>query len=193
MGEPKRLNRQYDVPRKLHDKQKMIIDRKLEREYGLKTKTEIWKAESVVRNYRKLARKLLAGNVDNYDKRMSELLGRLQKIGIFTKDHTIDDVLKLQASDLLERRLQTQVFRRGLSLTPKQARQLITHGHIIVNGTKRTAPGSLVMAGDSIAYINTKIKAVIDKAQEQKGKPFIKEKKVVAKEEIKQESEWLWR
>lgn len=190
MGEPRRLNRQFDVPRKLHDKQKMIIDRKLEREYGLKTKREIWKAESVVRNYRKLARKLLAGNVDNYDKRMSELLERLQKLGIFTKDHTIDDVLKLQASDLLERRLQTQVFRRGLSLTPKQARQLITHGHIIVNGTKRTAPGSLVMAGDSIAYIDTKIKAVIDKSQEQKGKPFVKEaKKIFVKEEKKEENE----
>jgi small subunit ribosomal protein S4 len=188
MGEPRRLNRQYDVPRKLHDKQKMVIDRKLEREYGLKTKREIWKAESVVRNYRKIARNLLAGNADNYDKRMSELLGRLQKIGIFTKDHTIDDVLKLQASDILERRLQTQVFRRGLALTPKQSRQLITHGHIIVNGTKRTAPSSLVMAGDSIAYIDTKIKAVIDKSQEQKGKPFLKPNKE-KKEEKKEESE----
>ncbi|MFA5746330.1 MAG: 30S ribosomal protein S4 [archaeon] len=184
MGEPKRLNRQFDVPRKLHDKQKMVIDRKLEREYGLKTKKEIWKAETVVRNYRKLARNLLAGNVDNYDKRMNELLGRLQKIGMFTKDHTIDDVLKLQASDILERRLQTQVFRRGLALTPKQARQLITHGHIIINGVKRTAPGSLVHAGDSIAYIDTSIKAAIDRAQEQKGKPFLKDKpKEVKKEE----------
>ena len=98
-------------------------------------------------------------------------------MGIFTKDHTIDDVLKLQASDILERRLQTQAFRRGLGLTPNQARQLIVHGHIIVNGVKRTAPGSIVMAGDSIAYKNTKIKAVIDKSLEQKGKPALKETK----------------
>jgi small subunit ribosomal protein S4 len=177
MGEPRKLSRRYDVPRKLHDKQKMIIDNKLTKEYGLKTKKEIWKAESVVRNYRKVARSLLAGNVDNYEKRHAELLGRLQKMGIFTKDHTIDDVLKLQASDILERRLQTQAFRRGLALTPNQARQLIVHGHIIVNGVKRTAPGSIVMAGDSIAYKNTKIKAVIDKSLEQKGKPALKETK----------------
>ncbi len=190
MGEPRRLNRQYDVPRKLHDKQKMINDRKLEREYGLKTKREIWKAESIVRNYRKMARNLLAGNIDDYEKRTRELLGKLQRTGIFTKDHTIDDVLKLQASDLLERRLQTQVFRRGLALTPKQARQLITHGHIIVNGVKRTAPSSIVMAGDSIAYIDTKIKAAIDRAQEQKGKPFVKPVKQNKEEkETKKESE----
>ncbi len=186
MGEPRRLSRKYDVPRKLYDKQKMIIDRKLEREYGLKTKREIWKAESVVRNYRKIARSLLAGNVDDIDKRTNELLSRLQKIGIFTKDHTIEDVLKLQASDMLERRLQTQVFRRGLALTPKQSRQLITHGHIIVNGIRRTAPSSIVYANDSIAYIDTKIKAAIDRAQEQKGKPFLKTK---PKEEKKEEAE----
>jgi small subunit ribosomal protein S4 len=183
MGEPRKLSRKYDVPRKLHDKQKMVIDDKLTKEYGLKVKKEIWKAESVVRNYRKLARSLLAGNVDNYEKRHAEILGRLQKIGIFTKDHTIDDVLKLQASDLLERRLQTQVFRRGLALTPNQARQLIVHGHIIVNGVKRTAPGSIVYANDSIAYKDTKIKAVIDKSLEQKGKPALKET------ETKKESE----
>jgi small subunit ribosomal protein S4 len=177
MGEQRKLSRQYDVPRKLHDKQKMIIDNKLTKEYGLKTKKEIWKAESVVRNYRKLARNLLAGNVDNYEKRYAELIGKLQKMGIFTKDHTIDDVLKLQASDILERRLQTQVFRRGLTLTPNQARQLIVHGHIIVNGVKRTAPSSIVYANDSIAYKDTKIKAVIDKSLEQKGKPMLKETK----------------
>ena len=102
MGEPRRLNRQYDVQESF-DKQKMINDRKLEREYGLKTKREIWKAESIVRNYRKMARNLLAGNIDDYEKRTRELLGKLQRTGIFTKDHTIDDVLKLQASDLLER------------------------------------------------------------------------------------------
>ena len=181
MGEPRKLSRKYDVPRKLHDKQKMVIDNKLTKEYGLKVKKEIWKAESVVRNYRKLARSLLAGTADNYERRHAELIGKLQKIGIFTKDHTIDDVLKLQASDLLERRLQTQVFRRGLALTPNQARQLIVHGHILVNGVKRDAPGSIVHAGDSVAYKNTKIKAVIDKSLEQKGKPALKE--------IKKESE----
>lgn len=177
MGEPKKLSRKYEVPRKIHDKQKMILDNKLKEEYGLKTKKEIWKAETIVRNYRKIARGLLAGNVDNYEKRQAELLGKLEKIGIFTKDHSIEDVLKLQASDLLERRLQTQVFRKGLALTPNQARQLIVHGHIIVNGVKRTAPGSIVHANDSIAYKTTKIKAVIDKSLEQKGKPVLKDTK----------------
>lgn len=184
MGEPKRLSRKYDVPRKVWDRQKIIADRKLIKEYGLRNKEEIWKAETQVRNLRKLARQLLAGGVDDYTKRSTEILNKLVKMGVFTKDHTVEDILKLQATDILERRLQTQVFKKGLSLTVDQARQLITHGHIAVNGVKRTAPSSIVNINDNISYTNTKIKAVIDKSIEAKGKPVLKEEK---KEEVKGE------
>jgi len=184
MGEPKRLSRKFDVPRKIWDRQKIIADRKLIKEYGLRNKEEIWKAETQVRNLRKQARQLLAGRVDDYNKRSKEIINKLVKMGIFTKDHTVEDILKLQATDVLERRLQTQVFKKGLSLSVSQARQLITHGHIAVNGVKRTAPSSIVFVGDSISYTDTKIKAVIEKSLESKGKPVLKEQK---KEEVKGE------
>ncbi len=175
MGEPRRLNRQYSVPKKMWNKQKIVSERKIINEYGLKTKKEVWKAETIVRKLRKTARNLLAGNVDDYDKRHQELFSKLINLGIFTKDSVLEDVLKLQTTDFLERRLQTQVLRKGLSLSAKQARQLITHGHIAVNGVVRTAPGSIIKINDNISYSSSKMKAVIDKAMETKGKPIVKE------------------
>ena len=177
MGDPKRLNRLYDVPRMKWNKQRILADRKIMDEYGLRTKKELWKAETTVRELRKRARLLLAGRSDNYEVRKSELLGKLIALGIFTKDHKIEDVLKLTLTDFLDRRLQTIVLRKGLALTPLQSRQLIVHGHIAVNGRKRNIPGSIVRADEVIAYTKTHIKNVIDKSIEMKGKPISKEVK----------------
>lgn len=177
MGDPKRLNRLYDVPRMKWNKQRILADRKIMDEYGLRTKKELWKAETTVRELRKRARLLLAGRSDNYEVRKNELLGKLIALGIFTKDHKIEDVLKLTLTDFLDRRLQTIVLRKGLALTPLQSRQLIVHGHIAVNGRKRNIPGSIVRADEVIAYTKTHIKNVIDKSIEMKGKPISKEVK----------------
>ena len=46
--------------------------------------------------------------------------------------------------NILDRRLQTQVYLQGLSSTAKQARQLIVHGHISVDGAVTRVPGMLV-------------------------------------------------
>jgi small subunit ribosomal protein S4 len=154
----------------------------------LKTKKEIWKAETEVKKLRKKARLLLAGRVDDYSTRKNELLNKLVRLGIFTKEHKVEDVLKLNTSDLLDRRLQTLVFRKGLAITPNQARQLIVHGHILVNGKKRKIPGSLINEKDTISYANTNIKNNIDKMLELKGKTVSKQEsktdnKVKEKEE----------
>lgn len=189
MGNPKRLERQYDVPRMKWNKSKIRADKKIMSEYGLKTKKEIWKAETEVRKFRKRARLLLAGRIDDYATRKDELLKRLEGIGILSKDSKIEDVLKLEATDFLDRRLQTLVFRNGLALTANQARQLITHNHILVNGKVRTIPGSLIKAGELIAYSNTKIKNEIDRSLEEKGKPVSKEKKSAKEKENKETAE----
>lgn len=52
---------------------------------------------------------------------------------------------------LLERRLDNVVFRLGLAPTVPGARQLVTHGHITVNGTRVTFPAFEVNRGDTIA------------------------------------------
>lgn len=51
---------------------------------------------------------------------------------------------------LLESRLDNVLFRAGLGITRKQTRQIVSHGHTLVNGNKVDIPSYLVKAGDVI-------------------------------------------
>jgi small subunit ribosomal protein S4 len=52
---------------------------------------------------------------------------------------------------LLECRLDNVAYRLGFGASRKQARQVVSHGHLTINGKKITVPGALVKAGDVIA------------------------------------------
>lgn len=52
---------------------------------------------------------------------------------------------------LLESRLDNLVYRAGMATTRRQSRQLVNHGHILVNGKKVDIPSYHVVAGDKIA------------------------------------------
>jgi small subunit ribosomal protein S4 len=52
---------------------------------------------------------------------------------------------------LLECRLDNVVYRLGFGASRKEARQLVNHGHITVNGRTRTVPGALVKTGNVVA------------------------------------------
>ena len=52
---------------------------------------------------------------------------------------------------LLETRLDNVVYRLGLATTRKQARQLVAHGHITINGSKVDIPSYLVKPGQEIS------------------------------------------
>ena len=51
---------------------------------------------------------------------------------------------------LLERRLDNMVYRLGFATSRAEARQLVRHGHFLVNGRKVDIPSYLVKAGDVI-------------------------------------------
>ena len=51
---------------------------------------------------------------------------------------------------LLESRLDNVVFRAGFAITRKQSRQIVNHGHVLVNGKRVDIPSYLVKAGDVI-------------------------------------------
>jgi small subunit ribosomal protein S4 len=51
----------------------------------------------------------------------------------------------------LEARLDNVVFRAGFARTRRMARQLVSHGHIMVNGKRMTVPSHMVAVGDIIA------------------------------------------
>ncbi len=53
---------------------------------------------------------------------------------------------------LLERRLDNVVYRLGFADSRKQARQLVRHGHIILNGHKTNIPSYLVKEGDTVGW-----------------------------------------
>ncbi len=51
---------------------------------------------------------------------------------------------------LLERRIDNVIFRLGFANTRRQARQIVTHGHITVNGKRLDIPSALVKVGDVV-------------------------------------------
>lgn len=73
--------------------------------------------------------------------------------------------------ELLERRLDNVIYRLGLASSRAQARQLVRHGHIILNGRKVDIPSLSVKAEDVIKVkegISAKIRANLEKAEEGK-------------------------
>lgn len=61
---------------------------------------------------------------------------------------------------LLERRLDNVVYRAGFSTSRRQARQLVNHGHILVNGKKVDIPSFQVKLGDVISVKDKSVKNV---------------------------------
>lgn len=147
MGKPKFSRKKYETPSHPWQEQRIQEENELITKYGLKNKKEIWKAETRLRRYRSQARELLASisTGDEQSKKESkQLIDHLSRINILPANSTLDDVLALETESILSRRLQTIAYLKGFSATPKQARQLISHGHIAVNGREVTVPGYIV-------------------------------------------------
>ena len=144
MGDTKKIRKKYSRPRKLWSVAKLDEERKLMKAFGLQNKKELWRAQALVRNKRQNARKMLAQSSEERKKLQGELIESLARYGILGKNAMLDNVLSLNAESVMERRLQTIVWRAGLAGTIQQARQFITHGHIAVNGKKITSPGYMV-------------------------------------------------
>ena len=60
---------------------------------------------------------------------------------------------------LLERRLDNAVYRLGFADSRSQARQLVEHGHIMLNGRKTDIPSCIVKEGDTISWKETSTKS----------------------------------
>ncbi len=145
----RRQRKSFARPTKKWDKHRIEEEARLLRDYGLKNKRELWKAKGIIKKFRARARKLFGEETGK-----EELFDRLRKLGIFRKEATLDDVLGLTVEAILERRLQTLVYRKGLAQTPRQARQLIAHRHITVGGRIVDVPGYIVTVKEegSIEY-----------------------------------------
>ncbi|WP_400147204.1 30S ribosomal protein S4 [Candidatus Methanarcanum hacksteinii] len=148
MGDPKFSRRSYDTPSHPWQGERIKAEVVLVNQYGLKNKTEVWKAQSVLRNFRKQSRELQARlrSGDAQAKIEADaLLNKCSKIGVLpVEGATLNDILTLSEENILSRRLQTLVFEKGMASTVGQARQMIVHGHIFMNGHRVTIPGYIV-------------------------------------------------
>jgi len=137
----------YETPNHPYQGERIAQESDLLGRYGLKNKEELWRAQSQLRSMRREARRLLGdaqGDVETAQQAGAEFVARLRKLGILGQDDDISQVLSLDVTDLLERRLQTVAYRKGLAHTPQQARQFINHGHVVVDGSRVTTPSKKV-------------------------------------------------
>jgi len=136
----------YETPNHPYQGERIAEEHALLDRYGLKNKEELWRAESELRSYRREARDLLAQAQDDpvVTRRTREFLGRLKRVGVLDETDGLGDVLGLEIEDVLERRLQTVVYRQGLANSPKQARQFILHGHVTVGDRRHCVPSYVV-------------------------------------------------
>jgi small subunit ribosomal protein S4 len=145
MGDPKRPRKKYETPRHPWQEDRLKEELQLIGEYGLRNKRELWRAASVLRKYRKIARDLFILTGEERRRRERELIEKLYRTGLVPQDADANYVLQLTVRDILERRLQTIVFRRGLARSPHHARQLITHKKVAVGERIVSAPSYLVL------------------------------------------------
>ncbi len=145
MGDPKRPRKTWEGPKHPWIKERLERERELLGRYGLRNKKELWKAETLARKFRHRARALLGLPPEARREAAKALLEKLYKMGIIDDPNAdVDIVLSITAEDILERRLQTIVYKKGLAKSIYQARQLIVHGHIAIAGRRVTSPGYLV-------------------------------------------------
>ena len=154
MGDPKKQRKKYETPRFRWRKDILQEELKLIGQYGLRNKHELWRHKTTLSTARGIARSLIGKPAEERTKIENELLARLKKQGILAETSALDNVLDLSIEDILERRLQTIVFRKGLTRTIFQARQLITHGHIIIGNRRVTVPSYTVAKAeeDQVMY-----------------------------------------
>ncbi|MCS6769466.1 MAG: 30S ribosomal protein S4 [Candidatus Caldarchaeum sp.] len=151
MGDPKRIRKKYETPGHPWRKERLDEELRLMGDYGLRNKREIWNALSKLRKYRAMARSLYTAVGERRTLEESKLMGKLYRLGLLPQSATLDDVLRLSVKDLLDRRLQTMVYRLGLSKTIHQARQFITHGKVFVGQRRVKAPSYHVLRGEEEA------------------------------------------
>lgn len=149
MGSPKKPRKTYSTPSHPWQSARIKEEKELVRQYGLKNKKEIWKMSSILKNFQIQAKRLIAEKSTQAEKEKKQLIDRLLKAGLI-KTADLNAVLNITLKDVMDRRLQTIIFKRGLAKSIDQARQFIVHEHIFVGENKMTVPSYLVKSGEEL-------------------------------------------
>jgi len=172
----RRLRRRFKRPKSPFDVQQLADGKELQKKYGLRRKKEIWIAQEIVRGFRQRARQLTA---ESNPAEENILLKKIEKLGLLPEGGKLDDVSGLTVENLLERRLQTLVEKRGFAKTVNQARQTIVHGQVRIRERKIIFPSYLVTVEEESSIVSsfTPPKPVKQQVTKSKGeKPEEKQK-----------------
>ncbi len=115
MGDIKKARKKYKTPTHPWNRVRIDLERELTNEYGLQNKKEILRVESVLRDVKKQAKDLIARRDPQSEREWNLLKARLTRLGLAPADLKVENVLDLSMKDVMDRRLQTQVVRKGLA------------------------------------------------------------------------------
>jgi small subunit ribosomal protein S4 len=138
----KKLKKQYETPKTGWNEERINREDELKEDYGLKNKREIYKAQSQLRSFRREARKLISA--EDSKEAEKEVIQKANSLGLIREKDGLEGLLTLNVTDILDRRIQTAVNRKGFSQTVREARQMVVHGHVYVNGERVNTPGYLL-------------------------------------------------
>ncbi|MDP3734078.1 MAG: 30S ribosomal protein S4 [Nanoarchaeota archaeon] len=145
MGDPKKLKKKYFPPPHPWNRGFIEEGKVFKKEYGLKNRKEILIASSFLKKYKDIAKKLIATPTSQAEKEKQQVLAKLKKMGLLPASVSgLDSILGLEIKDIMERRAQSLVYRKGLARTMNQARQFIVHHHIRIGKKGITAPAAFL-------------------------------------------------
>ncbi len=155
MGDPKQQRRKYQKPSHPWERARIDTERVILEDYGLKNKKEIWKMQSKLRNITSQIKKIIGMPAEKSEALKGSLQKKLVTLGLIQGAMPLEDAMNLSVNNIMDRRLQTLVYKKGMARSIGQARQFISHAHIVVGGRKITAPSYLVSVEEepSIGFV----------------------------------------
>ncbi|MBI5803947.1 30S ribosomal protein S4 [Candidatus Pacearchaeota archaeon] len=133
-----RKKKNYVKPKQIFEAGRIEEENVLKEKYGLKNKREIWKTLAIVNYFRRRAKELARAPLEEQE----VFFSKLRAIGL--NINSVVDVLDLKVENILDRRLSTIVASKGVANTTRQARQMVVHKKILVNGKVIDSPAYLV-------------------------------------------------
>ncbi|CBK19682.2 uncharacterized protein [Blastocystis hominis] len=137
----------FSTPRRPFERERLDQELRICGEFGLRCKREIWRVQLVLAKIRKAARELLTLPEDDPRRifQGAAIIRRMARLGLVSEEEMkLDMILELSTSKLMDRRLQTRVFKLGLAKSIHHARVLIKQRHIRVGQQVVNAPSFMV-------------------------------------------------